>query len=53
MRKGNPTCKSCGDNISQDDGIMTTLEGAYHKDIPECKSLGLILAPAPRTLAGV
>lgn len=52
MKKGKPTCKSCGDTISQDAGIMTTLEGAYHKDIPECQIQGLILAPEPKTLVG-
>lgn len=54
MKKtANPKCKSCGDDISRDQGIMTTLEGAYHKDIPECRIQGIILAPAPKTLAGI
>lgn len=46
-------CKSCGEQILLSEGIMTTLEGAYHKDIPECQIQGLILAPAPKTLAGI
>ena len=52
MKKGKPTCRSCGETVNQDQGIMTTLEGAYHKDIPECHIQGIILAPAPKTLVG-
>ena len=54
MKKtADPTCKSCGEGISRDEGIMTTLAGAYHKDNPDCSLVGLHNAPAPKTLAGV
>ena len=38
-------CKSCGFEIKNDQGIMTNLSGAYHKDDSVCAGDAKVEAP--------